>query len=132
METPVNYVPSDKFDIAAVQRLEALSDDELRSVIPDLLTWLQDSNWPVADPLADFLTKHRETVEPFLSPLLLAEQKDEIWTYEIINQLLKKWGNAVSDEIKKEISRIISSPTQGEVSEFVQDKAKELAEAFSK
>lgn len=132
METPVNYVPSDKFDIAAVQRLEALSDDELRSVIPDLLTWLQDSNWPVADPLADFLTKHRETVEPFLSPLLLAEQKDEIWKYEIINQLLKKWGNAVSDEIKKEISRIISSPTQGEVSEFVQDKAKELAEAFSK
>lgn len=125
-------LPADKFDVEAVERLSELTDDELRPLIPELLTWLQDMNWPVAGPAAELLSEQKELVEPFILPLLRAEQKDEIWKYQIISTLVKVWGNSASNSIKNEVMRIAASPTDTEKVEEVNEAAVLAADTYTK
>ena len=125
-------LPADKFDVEAVERLSELSDDELRPLIPELLTWIQDMNWPVAGPAAELLSERKELVEPFIPPLLRAEQKDEVWKYCLIRTLVKAWGNSASDCIKNEVMRIAASPTDTEKAEEVNEAAVIAADTYTK
>ena len=43
-----NLVPKNKFDFSGMEELMKLSDEEIEPVIPELLAWMKDMNWPVA------------------------------------------------------------------------------------
>ena len=45
-------VPKDKYDITVISELKKLSDTEIKSIIPGLLEWIQDMDWPVAGDTA--------------------------------------------------------------------------------
>ena len=74
-------LPKDKCDDEAVDHLNTLSSSEIQLLIPDLLTWLQDINWPIAMPIANMLLKQKTqklAVEPVRGIL---RGKDEVWKY---------------------------------------------------
>ena len=39
-------------DVASVELFKSLSDTEIEPMIPALLEWMQDINWPIAFPIA--------------------------------------------------------------------------------
>ena len=47
-------IPKDKSDIETAETLSNHSFKEVQPIIPDLLEWLQDGNWPVSKTVADF------------------------------------------------------------------------------
>ena len=55
---------------------------ELKPIIPELLVWLQDYNWPVAKPIARHLQKILPDILPELIPIL--KGSDGIWKYWIL------------------------------------------------
>ena len=41
-----HLIPKDKGDYKNIEELKRLSFDEIEPIVPDLLVWLQDINWP--------------------------------------------------------------------------------------
>ena len=114
MEYIRDLLPKDKFDTASLERLMSLSDEQINEIIPDLLEWIQDMNWPVAPCIITVLAKHRKATERHLIALLKPEQEDAEWKLHIIASLLNEWPSYSDDKIVAEIVRIASYPTEAE------------------
>ena len=123
-----NLVPKDKFDTSTIDELHKLSDEEIECIIPELLEWLQDMNWPVADAVVYILLQHKNVVEKYLLDLLKPDNIDETWKHNIIQYLLWEWEESsdLDKDIITEIERIVEHPTEGEVLEEVDWGACEL------
>jgi hypothetical protein len=116
-----SLIPKDKFDIETAKKLSNYSFEEIQPIIPDLLEWLQDFNWPVSKTIADFLIPFSENISFQLVEILRGN--DEIWKYWI----LTIFGSIVKDELfLNEIKRIAQKPTNQEVYEEVSELAKEI------
>jgi len=97
-------VPSSKFDIEAAERAVAAGWPAVESVFPELLEWLQDYNWPVAQVLAPFVADIGTPVVPFLRPIL--DGGDAIWIYWILTTVLSQAPMPVVAELRKQLERL--------------------------
>lgn len=105
-----SLIPKDKFDLETVEKLKQHSFEDIEPIIPDLLEWLQDMNWPVSQPIAAFLLPFSEEIAPEIVKIL--KGKDEMWKYWILvtfgKNIKNKW-------VVQEITRIAENPTQDEI-----------------
>ncbi|MBQ2582091.1 MAG: GNAT family N-acetyltransferase [Ruminococcus sp.] len=125
----VVIMPKDKFDSEAVERLARLDDEQLTDLVPQLLEWIQDMNWTVAQHVTELLADRRSITEPHLAALLSPGQTDAQWKFNIIKHLLGIWHDAPCDEqIMQQIKRIAQHPTDSEKAELVDEAAKEFLE----
>ncbi|TVY15100.1 hypothetical protein LARI1_G006604, partial [Lachnellula arida] len=51
-------LPKDKHDSAAIAHLSTLPESTIAPLVSELLTWIQDINWPIAALAASFLLKY--------------------------------------------------------------------------
>ena len=70
-------VPKHKFDDSNIEKLYMLTDEEIKPIIYDLLVWLQDYNWPVADKVLKVLLEREDLVLPHIKYIL---KKDDFKT----------------------------------------------------
>ena len=63
-------LPQDKFDNRNIEKLKMLEDKEIKFLIPELLEWLQDYNWPVADDVLHVLLQRENLVVPCVKEIL--------------------------------------------------------------
>lgn len=127
-----NLIPKDKFDTSSFGQLMALSGEDADVIIPDILEWIQDMNWPVAPYMIKVLAKHRNVTEKHLPVLLKPEQMDAEWKLHIIRNLLREWTSCPDDDrITAEIARIADHPTEEERMEEVDAAAREYLDTFA-
>ena len=125
-------LPVDKFDSEAVKRLSGLDDEQIEPIVPKLLEWIQDMNWPVAQLVCELLNEHYSVVEPQLYELLKPGQTDDIWKYNIIKYLIGgRYGCPDDERLMTEIMRIAQHPTDSEKAELVDEAAKEILKDFA-
>lgn len=116
-----DLLPKDKFDIQAIENLKNFTFEEIQSIVPDLLEWLQDMNWPVSKPVAAILIPFTEQISPEIVKIL--KGNDEMWKYWILLTFGKTTKNRfVWDEIK----RIAQNPSQQEIDNEVSEIAQEI------
>lgn len=121
MKQVTDLVPKSKFDTETAEKLNAFSIDEVRSIIPALLEWLQDGNWPAAYPVKLYLEKHVKHIQDEI--LMIFKTDDSLWKYWIMLLL----GEAIDDErLINEIKRIALTPTDCEKVDEVDQMANEL------
>ena len=121
-----DMIPKDKFDTSSFKELMSLNDNEIDVIIPELLEWIQDMNWPVSEYIIQVLSRHQCIVEKYLLNLLKPEQKDDEWKRNIIQYLTTKWASCPNDtKITAEIRRIAKNPTDGERLEMADTAVKE-------
>src|SRR6218665_1494379 len=114
-------IPKHKFDIEAAEKLNEYSIEELRPIIPALLEWLQDCNWPVSYPVRLFLEKHVAEIQNEIVDVF--KTNDNLWKYWILLNL----GKGINDErLIAEIKRLASNPTELEKAEELDEISKEL------
>lgn len=121
---PADCIPRDKFDEAAVKKAESLGFPGLNAVLPALLEWLQDPNWPVAMPLARVLAKAGPEIAPHLIAILRSD--DGGWKWSIFLILISELDDAVWALIKNEVERLAGAPTADDKSEEIDELAAEL------
>ena len=114
-------IPKDKFDITTAEKLNNYSYEEIQSIIPSLLEWLQDMNWPVAKPISEYLISINEQITNEI--LDVFKTNDEIWKYWMISTFGPVTQNK---EIKKEIERIAKRPTNNERLEELDELSLEI------
>lgn len=114
-------IPKDKFDFETIGKLKMYSFEEIEPIIPNLLEWLQDMNWPISKSIADFLIPFSEKISPEILKIL--QGKDEMWKYWI----LLTFGKITKDKlVLQEITRIVQNPTKDEIDNDVLEIAKEI------
>ena len=116
-----NLIPKDKGDTETAEKLKNYSYTQLKPIIPELLEWLQDGNWPVSKPVAEYL----ETIcEDISSEILdVFETSDLEWKYYII--LI--FGPITKDKsIRNIIMRIATNPTEKEIDAELCEVANEI------
>lgn len=102
-----DLIPKNKFDDSNIAELNGLTDEEMRPIVYDLLMWLQDYNWPIADKVLRVLLKREEIVFSYITKILLGDDLMwKIWILELLvptfsqehKNLLKVYISALYDE----------------------------------
>lgn len=111
-------IPKNKFDESGIEELKKLSFEQIAPIIPELLEWLQDMNWPVASSVADILSPFTDKIIPEIMTIL--KTNDNMWKYWILNVFARNTTNPL---FINEIERIAKSPTKGEIEDGVDELA---------
>lgn len=107
-----HLIPETKFDFGAIQRLQQLEPQQLIPILPELLVWLQDINWPVAIPMSKILLNVPNEIVPHVRDVLHTDDTEWIeWCLQYIVGFLPV---ALIRKLEPEIRRIADSPTQWE------------------
>lgn len=107
-----HLIPETKFDFGAIQRLQQLEPQQLIPILPELLVWLQDINWPVAMPMSKILLTVPNEIVPHVRDVLHTDDTEWIeWCLQYIVVFLPV---ALIRKLEPEIRRIADSPTQWE------------------
>ena len=120
-ENPIDLIPKNKFDIETAEKLKNYSFEIIKPIIPSLLEWLQDMNWPVAKPVSLYLVSINDKITDEI--LEVFKTKDEIWKYWMISNF---GPITTSIEIRNEIERIANNPTKNESLEELDELALEV------
>jgi hypothetical protein len=120
---------ANKHDIASIEKLSYLKESELSPLIPQLMEWLQDGNWPVALPVSHLLAKAGDNIIPPLVAVLHGQ--DDIWKYWCIQLLVKKLPQQQFSMLLKDLVSLAQNPTAGEILEEVHIAAAEAISGFS-
>jgi hypothetical protein len=114
-------IPKHKGDTETAEQLKHYSYETLKPIIPNLLEWLQDCNWPVAYPVSQFLTSICDDISVEIMEAF--QQRDTIWNY----WLLLHFGTITQDKLfREEIIRIAQNPTKQEINEELYTVAQEI------
>jgi hypothetical protein len=118
-----SLLPQNKLDVASAEAIVALGQADTYELIPDLLHWLQDYNWPVAKVLAPFLETFGISLTPYLRDILMTN--DGEWKYWIMRLIIAK-SPQVAKLLHDDLQRIAMSPTESERSSELDILAQEI------
>lgn len=118
-----DLIPKHKSDLETANKLAQYSYKEIAEIVPELLEWIQDCNWPVAGPVGDYLISISEDLTKDIIKILKGD--DQVWKYWCVR--LFGFGNSqIEPDLLNEFRRIADNPTKGEVTEEVFEEAREL------
>jgi hypothetical protein len=104
-------IPQNKFDTARAEQAVAAGYPAVEPILPELLEWIQDCNWPVAQVLAPFLGTIGTPLIPHIRKILKTD--DDIWKYWTLTYLVQGSPN-VATALREDLQRYADSPTPDE------------------
>lgn len=87
------FIPKDKFDVVAVERLALARPEQISGIERPLLEWIADINWPVAKELIKILPKYHKEIVPAIVVLLSNQEEDIYLKISIVEHLLPRLPN---------------------------------------
>lgn len=106
-EELISLVPKNKFDDGNLDRIMALSDSEMQTIIPNLLEWTKDINWPIAMPIINILVRRERIIVPYLKTVLMS--KDWEWEKWILEYLVSNISDDYICQLKPELEVFIDN-----------------------
>ncbi|NMH28499.1 DUF5071 domain-containing protein [Flavobacterium silvaticum] len=104
-----DLIPRDKEDLDFIERLKNKSIIEIKEIIPRLLVWLQDGNWPQATPIMKYFQPHVNEIDSELVEIL--KGNDPSWKYHIINGLLKNSPAKLNENLIAVLRELAQNPS---------------------
>lgn len=102
MSTGIPRLPIDKHDHEALHALQEMAPTLWRHLIPELLTWLQDRNWPIYTDVRCLMVRYaHETIEP-LKCILDTGDDDIEWQVNCI-ALISEFPVGVKQALKASV-----------------------------
>lgn len=118
-------LPRHKSDLPAAESVVALGWPAVEPVAMQLLTWLQDINWPVARILAPFFEEVGADLAPYVRQIV--QTQDDVWKYYVIEAVVGR-SLPLARVLEVELRRLSLSPTPSEHKEEVDRVASEALE----
>ncbi len=120
-------VPKDKLDLATARAAVDVGYPGVAPILPDLLRWLQDCNWPVAHVLAPFLASIGEPLVPHVANVMKSD--DYVWKYWMIAAIMK-YSPVVARSFRGELERLANCATEVESHEELDQLAHETLDLY--
>lgn len=118
-------IPRSKHDFDRAHAVVALGYPAVEPILPKLLEWLQDMNWPIAHVLGPFLAGIGAPLAPFLRPIMSGN--DGTWKYWIIGNVIGA-NPELFELFKGDLQRMATNPTPDERTEEIDQQAREILE----
>ncbi|KAE8447051.1 hypothetical protein EG329_011186 [Mollisiaceae sp. DMI_Dod_QoI] len=119
-------LPCDKHDQDAVATLDKLDSASLMPLLPEILAWLQDLNWPVAKPVLQLMRKHLPLLIDPVRDILRGD--DDPWKSNCLEYLVREMPREQQSELIPELQRLVIHPTPGEMEEEAHLTAEDILE----
>ena len=116
-------LPHHKSDFARTDAIIALGYPAVAPVIPQLLEWLQDCNWPISHRIARFMVEIGEPVIPVVCEVF--NGTDGTWKYWCIVRFVNELPIAQAAKLRPELQRLAYHPTPSDHSDEVDEVARE-------
>ena len=120
-------VPKDKLDLATARTAVDVGYPGVAPILPDLLQWLQDCNWPVAQVLAPFLASIGDPLVPHVANVMNSD--DYVWKYWMIGAIMR-YSPVVARSFRGELERLVNCPTEVESHEELDQIAREVLDLY--
>ncbi|TVY50755.1 hypothetical protein LCER1_G006221 [Lachnellula cervina] len=112
-------LPKDKHDSPAIAHLSTLPESAIAPLVPELLTWIQDINWPISALAARFLLQYPHLLVVPVRGILLGD--DGEWKHNCLVYLVDEMPLEQQRVLRSAVERIAESPTGGD-REFESDE----------
>jgi hypothetical protein len=119
-------IPRHKQDYERVEVLKNQRLEDIKPILPELLEWLQDMNWPIARDIEMIVVKFQEDLIPHLKYIFTMNDGD--WKYFLLNGLIGKLPDHILETLKPDLERIKNNPTNDEKYSELNDIVEELLE----
>lgn len=116
-------IPQNKLDTDRANQVVATGYPAIEPILPDLLEWIQDCNWPVAQVLAPFLGTIGAPLIPHIRKILATN--DNMWKYWALTYLVQGSPD-VAAALRDELQRYADSPTPDEAAEGLNEIAQNI------
>lgn len=110
-------IPKNKHDLPAIALAKRVGFPSLTPILPDLLEWTRDFNWPVAKGVFELLSEAGQEIAPCLSSIFKSD--DSVWKYWLLSELCPKLTVKIIDDLRPDIIRLASYPTKSDQEEGV-------------
>jgi len=118
------FLPRNKHDIGKVEELKKLDRKILVALLPDLLEFIQDMNWPVAPGILEILLTFPKEIVPHVQDALTTN--DDNWKWFILHFLVIELPLESRGHFKDYLTRVAENPTENELAEELDEIAKEI------
>lgn len=108
-----DLLPKDKFDDTNLKKIDLLSDEDFSIITYNMLEWIKDYNWPIADDVVKILLKRENLVFPFVLNIL-ENSSDIMWKYWILNLLAPNFTEFHKMELKPLILKLVNTKIYNE------------------
>lgn len=122
------FVPKDKHDTATVQAAIQAGYPAVAPVLPELVAWLQDYNWPVAQVLAPFLATIGIALLPHVQTVLVSD--DLVWKRWVLSCVVSK-SKELAQAVSAELLRLAHEATPSEREEDLEEIALDIIKHFA-
>jgi Domain of unknown function (DUF5071) len=99
-----HLVPRHRADFDRLDQLLKLQPSEVDSCLGSLMTWLQDINYPVALPIAEYLVNRGGVVVPHVAEVL--RTGDHWWKHCVLTSVVDRWPKDLVEQIQPELERL--------------------------
>ncbi|WML29343.1 DUF5071 domain-containing protein [Neobacillus sp. OS1-32] len=90
MSYNADFMPRNKHDFVKVNQIKKLSRNEQLLLLPGLLEWIQDMNWPIAKEVAEFLLTFPNEIVSLIQDVLATNDNEwKYWCLEILVKIVK-------------------------------------------
>lgn len=128
MENFEDLLPRHKFDNDRVAMIKKMDRDKILPLLPYLLEWIQDMNWPVAPSVLELLLTFPEDIVPHVQDILSSD--DESWKWFILNFLVIDLPVESRVQFREYLTKVAETPTHNELAEELDEIAKEILETI--
>lgn len=125
-EDLLDALPLEKDDQVRVERVKALGYPRVRPIIPHLLTWMSDINWPVAGHLVPFFRSIRGEITDEIRAVLRGSDLTQI--YWVLEYLVDDPDLQLAESLRSELVTLAN----GQDEEEVHIKAAEILAALER
>ena len=129
-EDVLRLIPKNKFDSSTLNELMQISEDDVKIILPELLGWIADFNWPIAKNISQVLARFPNSLTPLIKNALSFTETDNMLKYWIIAELLPMLPESTQKALLTDIERICCYPTNEEEIEGVCEQAEALITKF--
>jgi hypothetical protein len=78
----------------------------VKSILPGLLIWIQDLNWPGASQISVFLREIGDPIIPYIKDVFIKHSDDEGWIGWIFELIVDQWNTKQISHIQKELIQL--------------------------
>jgi hypothetical protein len=120
-------IPITKHETEKASALVRLGFPAVEPVMPQILEWLQDLNWPVGFIFQPFLIRIGQPLAPYIRNILAGQ--DDGWKYSLLVAVVAP-STELAQTLRPELEHLATSPSAGESKEEVDLIAIEILDAL--
>lgn len=128
VESYKDLIPRNKNDFKRVEKLKNLDRNNILPLLPDLLVFTQDMNWPIATDILEILLTFPIEIVPHIQDVLSSD--DDNWKWFILHFLISELPVESKVHFKEYLKRVAEKPTKSELAEELPEIANKILKAI--